>query len=110
MAYITEVERIKRLAPLSDADIARATGTSPQTVGAWRARRQTPSGVRARRVAELAAVVEQLAGVVEADYIPLWLNKPVPRFDHRAPADVLAAGGHPGVAASIAELEYPTFG
>ncbi len=109
VAYIDEVERIKRLAPLTDGDIARATGASPGTVSAWRARRQAPSGVRARRIAELAAVVEQLTGVIKDDYIPVWLNKPVPRLDHQAPADVLAAGGHRQVAAAIGELEYPTF-
>jgi uncharacterized protein (DUF2384 family) len=109
VAYIDEVRKIKALAPLTDADIARALGASPATVAAWRARRQVPRGQRARRLVELSALVERLAGVIDADYIPVWLNKPVPRLDNRAPADALAAGGYEQVSGVIGELEYPTF-
>jgi uncharacterized protein (DUF2384 family) len=109
VAYLDEVEKIKALAPLTDADIARATGSSPGTVAAWRAHRQVPRGARALRLVELSALVERLAGIVEADYIPVWLNKPVPRLEHHAPADVLAAGDYEQVSGAIGELEYPTF-
>ena len=109
LAYVDEVARIKALAPLTDADIARATATSPGTVAAWRTGRQDPRGVRARRLVELSALVERLAGVIQADYVPVWLNKPLPRFEHRAPADVLAAGGYEARSGAIGELEYPTF-
>ncbi|MDP9346042.1 MAG: DUF2384 domain-containing protein [Actinomycetota bacterium] len=109
LAYTDAVQRIKEQAALNDADIARATGASVATVRAWRAHRQAPSGDRARRIAELSAITEQLAGVISAEAISLWLNKPVARLGHRAPADVLAAGGHAEVAAAIGELEYPTF-
>jgi len=109
VAYVDEVEKIKSLAPLTDADVARATGASVGTVAAWRARRQVPRAARARRLVELSALVERLAGVMQADYIPVWLNKPIPRLEHRAPADVLAAGGYEQVSGAIGELEYPTF-
>jgi uncharacterized protein (DUF2384 family) len=109
VAYLDEVEKIKALAPLTDADIARALGASPATVAAWRARRQVPRGRRARRLVELSALVERLAGVIDPDYIPVWLNKPVPRLENRAPAAVLAAGGYEQVSGAIGELEYPTF-
>jgi hypothetical protein len=88
---VDEVEKVKALAPLTDADIARATGSSAGTVAAWRAHRQIPRGARAPRLVELSALVERLAGIVAADYIPVWLNKTVPRLEHRVPADVLAA-------------------
>jgi uncharacterized protein (DUF2384 family) len=109
LGYVDEVEKIKTLAPLTDADIARATGSSAGTVAAWRAHRQTPRGARAVRLVELSALVERLGGIMQAEYIPVWLNKPVPRLDHRAPADVLAASGYQQVSAAISELEYPTF-
>jgi len=92
--------RPKRLAPLTDADVAVPPGPTAGTVAAWRARRQAPRGRRAHRVAELAAVVEQLATVLKPDYIPVWLNKPVPALGHRAPADVLADDGYEQVAGS----------
>ena len=109
VAYIDEVEKIKSLAPVTDADIGRALGTSAGTVAAWRARRQVPRGARARRLVELSALIERLAGVIEPEYIPVWLNKPIPRLDHRAPADVIATGGYDEVSGVIGELEYPTF-
>ena len=46
---------------------------------------------------------------MDTDYIPVWLNKPVPRLEHRAPADVLAAGGYEQISGAVGELEYPTF-
>lgn len=109
VGYVDEVAKIKALAPLTDADIARATGSAAGTVAAWRAHRQVPRGARARRLVELSALVERLGGVIQPDYIPVWLNKPVPRLDHRAPADVLAAGGYEQVSGAIGELEYPSF-
>jgi hypothetical protein len=86
-----------------------ATGSSASTVAAWRAHRQVPRGERARRLVELSALVERLSSVMQADYIPVWLNKPVPRLEHRAPADVLASGGYEQVSGAVGELEYPTF-
>jgi hypothetical protein len=109
IAYVDEVARIKALAPLTDADIARATGTSAGTVAAWRAGRQDPSGPRARRLVELSALVERLAALMRPEYVPLWLNKPVARLGHRAPADVLADGDYDEVSGAVGELEYPTF-
>jgi uncharacterized protein (DUF2384 family) len=109
VGYVDEVAKIKSAAPLTDADIARATGSSSGTVAAWRAHRQVPRGTRARRLVELSALVERLGGVIEPEYIPVWLNKPMPRLDHRAPADVLAAGGYEQVSGAVGELEYPTF-
>jgi hypothetical protein len=109
VGYVDEVEKIKALAPLTDADIARATGSNPGTVAAWRAHRQVPRGSRALRLVELSALVERLAEVIRPDYIPVWLNKPLPRLGHRAPADVLAAGDYEQVSGAVGELEYPTF-
>ena len=109
VAYVDEVARIKELAPLTDADIARATATNPGTVAAWRTGRQQPRGPRARRLLELSALVERLTGVMVADYVPVWLNKPMTRLEHHAPADVLAADGYEQLSGAIGELEYPTF-
>ena len=109
IAYVDEVARIKSLAPLTDGDIARATGTSPGTVAAWRTGRQDPTGLRARRLVELSALVERLTSVMQADYVPLWLNKPIARLGHRAPADALAGGDYDQVSGAVGELEYPSF-
>ena len=93
----------------TDADIGRALGASPATVAAWRARRQVPRGQRARRLVELSALVERLVRVLEPEYVPVWLNKPMPALDDDKPIDRIADGDYRSVSRIIAELESPTF-
>jgi uncharacterized protein (DUF2384 family) len=109
LAYADEAIHIRELAPLSARDIARATGAGLSSVEAWLARQRAPRGVRAERLLELAAIVEQAAHVLAPDAIPVWLNKPVPALGHDKPADVIARGEYRRVAELLAELETPTF-
>jgi transcriptional regulator with XRE-family HTH domain len=108
IAFAQEVAYVREVGHLRDRDIARATGTKPSTVGAWRRRTRTPTGVRAERLAELSATVERLARVVDPSYIPVWLNKPVPALNDEKPIEVLASGGWLRLARLISELESPT--
>ena len=50
-----------------------------------------------------------LAAVLEADYVPVWLNRPLVALGHRKPIDVLAGGGYEELSRLIAALEAPTF-
>ena len=70
--------------------IGRATGAGVSTVGAWMRRTRGPTGERAERLAELSAVVERLARVIDPDYIPVWIRKPASALDDEKPLDVLA--------------------
>lgn len=108
-AFAEEAIRIRETGHLSDRDIARATGAGVSTVGAWLRRTRSPRGERAERLAELSAIVERLARVIEPSYIPVWLHKPVPALDDEKPIDVLAKGEWPRVARLISEFESPTF-
>lgn len=94
---------------MSDRDIARATGAGVSTVGAWMRRTRGPTGERAERLVELSAMVERLAEVIEPDYIPVWLHKPIGALDDEKPIDVLARGGYRRVSRLISELESPVF-
>ena len=47
----------------------------------WFAKRSSPTGTRAERVAELAEIVDRLGRVMEPDYIPVWLSKPIEARD-----------------------------
>ena len=94
---------------MSDRDIARATGAGVSTVGAWMRRTRVPTGGRAERLAELSAIVERLARVVDPDYIPVWLRKPVVALGDEKPLDVLARGEYRRLSRLISELESPTF-
>ncbi|MGH3147014.1 MAG: hypothetical protein ACRDTR_14560 [Rubrobacter sp.] len=108
-AFAREALYVRKVGRLSDRDIARATGAGVSTVGAWMRRTRAPSGVRAERLAELSAVVERLSRVIDADYIPVWLRKPVVALDDEKPLDVLARGDYRRLSRLISELESPTF-
>jgi hypothetical protein len=46
------------------------------------------------RLAELIAVVEEMALNVRAESIPVWLGSYVPALDGAVPAELLAGGGY----------------
>src|SRR5207247_7360192 len=104
-AFAEEAIRIRELGHLTDRDIARATGAGVSTVGAWLRRTRSPRGERAERVAELSAIVARLAPVIEPDYIPVWLHKPVPALGDEKPIDLLARGEWRPVVRVISGLE-----
>ena len=92
---------------ISAADIARATGANETTVRAWLRGSRSPSGARAERLAELSAIVERLARVMQPTYVPVWMRKPVPLLDDDKPLDVIAAGDYQRVSRVVAGLEAP---
>jgi len=58
---------------------------------------------------ELSAITERLAAVLEHEYIPVWLNRPLVALGHRKSIDVLAGGGYDELSRIVAGLEAPTF-
>jgi uncharacterized protein (DUF2384 family) len=106
-AFAKEVAFIHDEAHLTTEDIAAATGAAPSTTRAWVALTRVPSGKRARRVAELSAIVERLLRVMDPEYIPVWLNKPIPALDDEKPLDLISRGDYRRVAEIISELEEP---
>jgi uncharacterized protein (DUF2384 family) len=108
MSVLTlEAQRMRDVAHLSDALIAKATGARPSTVRDWFADRSSPTGKRAERLIELSEMVDRLARVMKAEYIPVWLQRPVPVLDDEKPIELLARGDYRPVADVIADLEYP---
>jgi len=106
-AFAEEAVRIHEVAHLSDAQIGGAVGAAPSTVRDWFAGRSSPSGKRAERVAELAEIVDRLARVIEPEYIPVWLSKPIEALDDRKPLELIARGKSRQVARVVSELESP---
>jgi transcriptional regulator with XRE-family HTH domain len=106
-AFAAEAAHIVETGRLSAADIARATGANETTVRAWLRGSRSPSGQRAERLAELSAIVERLARVMQPEYVPVWLRKPVPLLDDDKPLDVIAAGDYRRVSRVLAGLESP---
>ncbi len=106
-ALASEAQRVHDSARLSDRQIATATGAKPSTVRDWLSGRSAPSGARADRLVELAEMTDRLARVMAADYIPIWLNRPLEILDDDKPVEVLARGDYRRIAKLISELEYP---
>ncbi|MGI8759801.1 MAG: antitoxin Xre/MbcA/ParS toxin-binding domain-containing protein [Jatrophihabitantaceae bacterium] len=106
-AFADEAVRIHRAARLSDRVIGEAVGAQPSTVRDWLRGRTSPTGLRARRLAELAEITDRLARVMDAGYIPVWMVKPVEALDDRTPLELIAAGKARAVARLISALESP---
>lgn len=102
-----EARRVRQETGLTDRQIATATGARPSTVRDWLSGRSAPTGVRADRLVELAEMTDRLARVMQADYIPIWLSRPLEALDDDKPVELLARGDYRRVARLIAELEYP---
>lgn len=105
--FAEEAARIHRTADLSDSLIAEAVGAKPSTVRDWFNARSSPTGERARRLAELVEITDRLTRVVEARYIPVWLVKPVEALDDHTPIELIARGRARQVARLISALESP---
>jgi uncharacterized protein (DUF2384 family) len=106
-AFAEEAIRIHDEANLPSDVIAVAVGAAPSTVRDWLSGRTSPTGTRAQRVAELAAVIDRLARVLDRDYIQVWLLKPIEALDDRRPIDLIARGQARRVAQVISALESP---
>lgn len=106
-ALAFEARRVHDAARLSDSVIAAATGAKPSTVRDWLNGRSSPTGLRADRLIELSAMTDRLVRVMDADYISVWLNRPLEVLDDDKPVELLARGDYRRVAQLIAELEYP---
>ena len=100
-----EIARVGELGHLSAAHLAAATGGDPSSARRWLRGTRAPSGAHAVRALELTSVVERLAQVMHADYIPIWLIKPIERLDDRRPVDAIRAGDYRSVSRLVATLE-----
>jgi uncharacterized protein (DUF2384 family) len=106
-AFAKEAAFVHDEAHLSSEDIAAATGAAPSTARAWVALKRIPSGRRAQRIAELSSISERLLQVMDPEYIPVWMNKPVPALDDRKPIELISGGEYLRVARIVSALEEP---
>lgn len=94
IALADQLNHLRARVTLSDAVVARATGADEAVARRWTERVEAPMGVHANRLAELMAVVEEMALSVKPESIPAWLTTAVEALDGETPADVIAAGGY----------------
>ena len=106
-AFATEAAHIAETGNLTVSDISRATGAHETTVRAWLRADRSPSGMHAERLAELSALVDRLAQVMDAAYIPVWMRRPIPLLEDDKPLDVIADGEYRRVARIVVGLEAP---
>lgn len=86
------------------------SGAAPSTARTWVALTRVPSGRRAKRLAELSSIVDRLLRVMNADYIAVWMNKPIPALGNEKPLKLIARGQYRRVAEVISALEEPVAG
>ena len=106
-AFAAEATRLRRNAGLSADQIARATGAATSTVRGWIGQRSGPTGARAERVAELAAITERLERIMPKSFIPVWLSKPIEALGYKKLLDLIASGEYRRVARVISAIEDP---
>ncbi len=106
-AFASEAARIHELGKLPPGLIARATGADETSARNWISGKTSPTGERAERLGELAAMVERLVHVIDPEYLQVWMIKPVAALDDDKPADVIAAGRYREVSRVISALESP---
>lgn len=106
-AFAEELNYLLSLAPLTEEDIALATGTDVPTVRAWLSGARVPTGAAADRVTELSSTIERLTQVVSPEFVALWVRKPLVALDDEKPLDVLARGEYRRISRVIAALESP---
>lgn len=100
-----EIARVSRLGHLTAAHLAAATGGDPSSARRWLHGTRTPAGEHATRALELTSLVERLAYVMDTNYIPTWLIKPLARLDDRRPVDAIREGDYRSVSRLVAALE-----
>lgn len=94
IALADQFNHLRARVPLTQTDVARATGADEASARQWIERTAAPMGVYSNRLAELTAVVEEIALNVTPESIPGWLASPVEVLGDEAPADVIASGGY----------------
>jgi hypothetical protein len=107
-AYADEVKRVRSLG-VDAVDIAQATGAGVGTVSSWARATRQPSATFRARLLELIALVDRLSGTMRAEYVPLWLNKPLPALGDETPVIALGQGRYKEVSRLVAELENDAF-
>jgi hypothetical protein len=106
--YATELKRVRGLG-VETGDIARATGAAIPTVTSWMRSQRQPSAANRTRLMDLIAIVDRLARTMDARYVPLWLNKPLPALGDERPVVALGKGRYKAVSKLVAELENSSF-
>lgn len=90
-----ELDAIRRVFGVSQAEIAVMLGTTPRTVSRWRttsAARTTPRPASARSLRDLARLRWLLETDLGSERSGAWLRTPNPALRGQAPLDTLLAG------------------
>lgn len=106
--YAEEVKRVKALG-VETGDIARATGAGIATVGSWARSKRQPTAEYRDRLMDLISIIDRLSSTMDAQYIPLWLNKPLRALGDERPVEALGKGRYKEVSGLVAELENDSF-
>lgn len=97
-----ELERVRSVWGLSQAEAARMFGVSRQAVSKWRTR-GVPSE-RAQAVSDLAAATDVLVRYLKRDRVPAVVRRPAPALGGQSLLDLAATGRTEAVLAACREM------
>jgi DNA-binding transcriptional regulator YiaG len=101
---------LRERVPLTEVQIARATGADEQTVHTWLERRRAPSTEHARRLTELVAFVEEMARNLTGEtLVGWWLDGNVDFLSGANPLDEIAAGRYEDMIGYALGLSHGVF-
>ena len=103
----TELDAIRRVFGVTQAEIATMLGTTPRTVSRWRsnsAAHVAPRAAAARSLRELGRLRWLLETEVGEDASERWLRAPNPALRGQAPIDALLAGERDRVVGLVVAL------
>jgi transcriptional regulator with XRE-family HTH domain len=103
----TELDAIRRVFGVTQAEIATILGTTPRTVSRWRstsAAHVAPRPAAARSLRELARLRWLLETELGEDASRRWLSTPNPALRGQAPLDVLLTGDRDRVLGLVVSL------
>jgi transcriptional regulator with XRE-family HTH domain len=109
IALADQLRHLRERIPLSERDVAQATGATRSVVAAWLARESAPQGSEAARLSELIAAVERLEVSTRPEAIASWLRRKVPALEGRTPLQTLRAGGYEQIVGFAEDLIHPPF-
>jgi DNA-binding transcriptional regulator YiaG len=101
---------LRERVPLTEVQIARATGADEQTVRAWLERRRAPSTEHAQRLTELVAFVEEMARNLTGEtLVGWWLDGNVDFLSGANPLDEIAVGRYEDMMGYALGLSHGVF-
>ena len=105
----TQVHLVRERLGLTRKLFSRLSGYSERVIAQWEGNKgvggKVPSGAGRQRMLELARLERSLSSVIQADFLPAWLQSPNEAFGGLKPLEVIERGEIDRIWRMIYQLE-----